>query len=58
MTLATPAAPLLPTCARLAAVCAAIEGKEVTCPVAMQRACPTLAALRCLADPAERRPDA
>jgi hypothetical protein len=29
---------LLPACARLAAVCAAIEGREVTCPAAMQRA--------------------
>ncbi|HRO09921.1 hypothetical protein [Amaricoccus sp.] len=58
MTLAITAAPiLLPPCARLAAVCAAIEGKEVTCPVAMQRACPTLAAIRRMAGPAEGRPD-
>lgn len=35
-----------PACARLAAVCAAAEGKEVTCPSAMQRTCPTLAAIR------------
>ena len=28
---------LLPACARLAAVCAAIEGREVTCPAAMRR---------------------
>lgn len=40
-----PKAPL-PACARLAAVCAALEGKEVTCPAAMQQACPTLAAIR------------
>jgi hypothetical protein len=36
----------LPRCARLAAVCAALEGKSVTCPAAMQRSCATLAALR------------
>lgn len=35
-----------PACARLAAVCAAAEGKEVSCPSAMQRICPTLAAIR------------
>ena len=42
----------LPACARLAAVCAAVEGKQVTCPAAMQRSCPTLAALRRLTAPA------
>jgi hypothetical protein len=31
---------LLPACARLAAVCAAIERREVTCPAAMRRARP------------------
>ena len=36
---------LLPACARLAAVCAAIEGREVTCPAAMRRARPTPAAV-------------
>jgi hypothetical protein len=36
----------LPACARLAAVCAAIEGKDVTCPAAIRRTCPTLAAIR------------
>jgi hypothetical protein len=47
-----PAIPL-PACARLAAVCAAIEGRDVTCPAAMQRTCPTLAALRRLTPVAE-----
>jgi hypothetical protein len=36
----------LPACARRATVCAAIEGREVPCPAAMQRTCPTLAAIR------------
>jgi hypothetical protein len=36
----------IPPCARLAAICAAIDGREVTCPAAMQRTCATLAALR------------
>ena len=40
-----------PACARLAAVCAAVEGKEVTCPAAMQRTCPTLAAIRRIVAP-------
>jgi hypothetical protein len=31
---------LLPACARLAAVCAAIEGREVNCPAAMRHARP------------------
>jgi hypothetical protein len=44
-TLATTTAPI-PPCARLAAVCAAIEGRTVSCPAAMQRSCATLAALR------------
>ena len=44
----------LPACARLAAVCAAIDGKEVTCPAAIQRSCPTLAAIRRMASVAER----
>ena len=42
----------LPACARLAAVCAAIAGKEVTCPAAVQRTCPTLAAIRRATAPA------
>jgi len=42
---------LLPACARLAAVCAAIEGREVTCPAAMRRVCPTLAAIRRMTTP-------
>jgi hypothetical protein len=42
---------LLPARARLAAVCAAIEGREVTCPAAMRRACPTLAAIRRMTTP-------
>ena len=48
----------LPGCARLAAVCAAVEGREVTCPAAMQRSCPTLAAIRRLAQPAAELPGA
>ena len=53
MNFVNPSSPVvpLPACARLAAVCAAIEGKEVTCPAAMQRTCPTLAALRRLTAP-------
>ena len=46
----------VPACARLAAVCAAIEGRDVPCPAAMQRSCPTLAALRRMATPAAERP--
>jgi hypothetical protein len=46
----------LPACARLAEVCAALEGKEVTCPAAMQRSCPTLGAIRRLTAPAAERP--
>jgi hypothetical protein len=48
MNLVNPTSPAipLPACARLAAVCAAIENREVTCPAAMQRTCPTLAAIR------------
>ncbi len=42
---------LLPACARLATVCAAIEGREVTCPAAMRRARPTLAAIRRMTTP-------
>ena len=45
MTMPTTTAPI-PPCARLAAVCAAIDGRAVTCPAAMQRRCATLAALR------------
>lgn len=41
----------LPACARLSAVCAAIEGRDVTCPAAMQRTCPTLAAIRRMTAP-------
>jgi hypothetical protein len=48
--------PPLPACARLEAVCAALDGKEVTCPAAMQRACPTLAAIRRLTVPAMESP--
>jgi hypothetical protein len=44
-TLVTTTAAPIPPCARLAAVCAAIEGRTVTCPAAMQRSCATLAAL-------------
>ncbi len=44
-TLTATAGPI-PPCARLAAVCAAIEGRAVTCPAATQRTCATLAALR------------
>jgi hypothetical protein len=36
----------LPACARLAAVCAALDGREATCAAALQRACPALAAIR------------
>ncbi len=48
MTTPTPAATIapIPPCARLAAVCAAIDGRAVTCPATMQRSCATLAALR------------
>ena len=48
MNLVNPTSPAipLPACARLSAVCAAIEGREVTCPAAVQRTCPTLAAIR------------
>jgi hypothetical protein len=46
----SPAVPL-PACTRLATVCAAIEGREVTCPAAMQRTCPTLAAIRHMMGP-------
>ena len=54
MNFANPSSPSsrCPACARLAAVCAAVEGKEVTCPAAMQRSCPTLAAIRRLTAPA------
>ena len=54
-TLATTTAPI-PPCARLAAVCAAVEGREVTCPAAMQRICATLAALRRMTLPARELP--
>jgi hypothetical protein len=37
---------LLPACARLATVCAAIEDREVTYPATMQRTRPTPAAIR------------
>ena len=47
---------LLPACARLAAVCAAIEGREVTCPAAMRRARPTPAALRRMTTPVSALP--
>ncbi|HVL21595.1 MAG TPA: hypothetical protein VM422_11540 [Amaricoccus sp.] len=47
MTMPTPAATaLIPPCARLAAICAAVDGRTATCPAAMQRRCATLAALR------------
>jgi hypothetical protein len=46
----------IPSCARLAEVCAALEGREVTCPAALQRSCATLAALRRIARPAGERP--
>ncbi|MFQ8432031.1 hypothetical protein [Amaricoccus sp. W119] len=36
----------VPPCARLAAICAAIDGREVTCPATARRTCATLAALR------------
>jgi len=42
----------VPACAHLAAVCPAVEGKDVPCPAAMQRSCPTLGALRRMAAPA------
>jgi hypothetical protein len=44
---------LQPPCARLAAVCAATEGREVTCPASMQRSCATLATLRRMTASAE-----
>ena len=40
------AATPIPPCARLAAVCAAVEGRAITCPAAMKQTCTTLAALR------------
>ena len=36
----------IPPCARLAAFCAAINGRAITCPAAIQRKCATLATLR------------
>ena len=33
---------------------AAIDAKEVTCPAAIQRTCPTLAAIRCMTSVKER----
>ncbi len=41
----------IPTCARLASICAAVNGREITCPAAMQRTCVTLAALRRMSEP-------
>ena len=46
-----------PPCARLAAVCAAIDGREVTCPAAARRTCATLATLRRIIRP-EQDPSA
>jgi hypothetical protein len=40
-----PATVPIPPCARLASVCAAIEGRAVTCPAATRLRCATLAAL-------------
>jgi hypothetical protein len=45
----------IPTCARLAEVCAALDGREVSCPAARQRSCATLAALRRIVRPAGER---
>ena len=36
---------LLPACARLAAVCATIEGREVACPAAIRRMTTPVSAL-------------
>jgi hypothetical protein len=46
MTIPTATTAPIPPCARLAAICAAIEGRPATCPAATQRGCATLAALR------------
>lgn len=57
MTKPSPAAATpIPPCARLAAVCAALEGREVACPAAMQRSCATLAALRRFSRAEPQRP--
>ena len=53
-TLATTTAPI-PPCARLAAICAAIDGRASACPAAMERTCATLATLRRITQPAEER---
>ena len=47
---------LLSACARLAAVCAAIEGREVNCPAAMRHARPPPAALRRMTIPVSALP--
>ena len=47
---------LLPACARLAAVCATIEGREVTWFAAMQHARPAPAALRRMTIPVSALP--
>ena len=47
----------VPPCARLAAICAAIDGREVTCPAAARRTCATLATLRRITRP-EKEPSA
>lgn len=48
-----PAMPV-PACAGSATGCAAIGGREVTCPAAIQRTCQTLAAIRRIAPVADR----
>jgi hypothetical protein len=57
MTLPTPHGTTtpIPPCARLAAICPAIEGRAIACPAAMQRSCATLATLRRMTWPAEER---
>ena len=47
---------LLPACARLAAVYAAIEGREVTCPTAMRHPHPIPDALRRMTIPVSTLP--